>query len=125
MAGILPQGRTPGLPAALSAGRWAGRWAALALTAAALVPSGRAVAQQAGYGQTLGSPQQERELDYGTGGANNNTLLDATNPMDLMNRIRRATALDDATAPDDAVDAALRDFDSQTASPGSSQVTPP
>ncbi|MFQ6538030.1 MULTISPECIES: hypothetical protein [Aphanothece] len=118
MAGILPQGRTPVLHAVLSAG------CGVALAAAALLPTGRAVAQEAGYGQTISSPQQERELDYGTGGTNNN-LLDATNPMDLMNRLRRATALDEATAPDDAVDAALKDYHSETASPGASQVKAP
>lgn len=85
--------------------------AGLALLVAA--PSaGPAAAQEAGYGQTLNSPQQQRELDYGTGPARN-TVLDATNPIDLMNRLQRATAMDDATPPADAIDAALRDFQNQ------------
>ena len=29
-----------------------------------------------------------------------------------MNRLRRSTAMDDATSPDQAVDKALKDFDS-------------
>lgn len=77
-----------------------------------------------GYGQTISSPQQERELDYGTG-SKGSSVLDATNPIELMNRLRRATALDDATPPGDAVDAALKDFHSQTASPGSAGVKAP
>ncbi|EAR20002.1 hypothetical protein WH7805_13818 [Synechococcus sp. WH 7805] len=35
-------------------------------------------------------------------------MLDATNPMELMQRLRQATSLNDATAPSDAIDAALR-----------------
>ncbi|KZR76434.1 hypothetical protein [Prochlorococcus marinus] len=52
---------------------------------------------------------QERDL-YNTVPGNNDkgTILDATNPMDLMNRLRRSTAMDDATAPSDAIDAALK-----------------
>jgi hypothetical protein len=44
-------------------------------------------------------------------------VLDATNPVDLMNRLRRATAMDDATPPSDAIDAALKDFQAQPAKP--------
>lgn len=77
----------------------------------ALVPLA-AQAQQAGYGQTIDSPQQERELDYGTG-SNSGAVLDATNPIELMNRLQRASAMDDATVPSDAIDAALKDFQTQ------------
>lgn len=92
-----------------------------------LAPGGAALAQSAqdlkGYGQTIGSPQQERELDYGTGNKSG-SVFDATNPIDLMNRMRRATALDDATTPGDAVDAALKDFHSQS-SPGAAGAKAP
>jgi hypothetical protein len=37
-------------------------------------------------------------------------VLDATNPMDLLNRIRQSNAMDDATPPSDAVDAALKAY---------------
>ena len=52
---------------------------------------------------------QEREM-YNTlpGSAQKGTILDATNPMELMNRLRRASAMDNATAPSDAIDQALR-----------------
>ena len=92
-----------------------GRPAAGLLAACALVAmaAGSALAQEKGYGQTISSPQQERELDYGTGTNRGSSVLDSANPIDLMNKLRRATAMDDATQPGDAVDAALRDFHSQ------------
>ncbi|WP_050757009.1 hypothetical protein [Cyanobium sp. PCC 7001] len=101
----------------------------VALGAALLPLAGvapHAEAQQAGYGQTLGGPIEDNGRDVGTGAPRTNSnVLDATNPIDLMNRLRRATALDDATPPGDAVDAALRDFDSQTASPGAAPLRSP
>jgi hypothetical protein len=91
-----------------------------------LAPS-PARAQQAGFGQTINAPQQERMLDEGSGSGPGSTILDATNPIDLMNRIRRATALENATPPRDAIDAALRDFEAapQPATPGSSLIQAP
>ncbi|WP_255023904.1 hypothetical protein [Cyanobium sp. T1G-Tous] len=80
---------------------------------------GVALAQEKGYGQTISSPQQERELDYGTGTNRGGTVLDSANPIDLMNKLRKATSMDDATPPGDAVDAALRDFHSPPAAPAS------
>ena len=35
------------------------------------------------------------------------------NPMELMNIIRRASAMEDATSPSDAIDQALKAFDEQ------------
>jgi hypothetical protein len=72
-------------------------------------------AQQTGYGQTLGTSPQERQMYDGSSPGKQNSILDATNPIDLMNRIRRSTALDDATPPGTAIDQALREFDSQSA----------
>ena len=58
--------------------------------------------------------KQEREI-YGNGapGADGGSILDATNPMDLINRIRQAGSLDDATPPADAIDAALKALELQ------------
>ena len=86
---------------------------------AAVAGVGAARAQERGYGQTISSPQQERELDYGTGTNRGGSVLDSANPIDLMNKLRKATAMDDATPPGDAVDAALRDFHSPPAPPAS------
>jgi len=82
----------------------------LALLPAPLALCGPVGAQTSGYGQTMGTSPQERQI-Y-DGGASKSSVLDATNPIDLMNRLRRSTAMDDATSPDQAVDKALKDFDS-------------
>jgi hypothetical protein len=94
----------------------------LPLLLASAVPVG---AQQQGYGQTINSPQQERELDAGTGAPSRNSALDATNPIELMNRLRRASAFDNATPPSDAIDAALRDFQPDPAASGSGSMVAP
>ena len=86
---------------------------------ASVVGVGAARAQEKGYGQTISSPQQERELDYGTGTNRGGSALDSANPIDLMNKLRKATSMDNATNPGDAVDAALRDFHSPPAAPAS------
>ena len=101
----------------------------IALSGAALLAGMAAAgaparAQQKGYGQTISSPQQERELDYGTGPTRSGSVLDSANPIELMNRLRKASSLDDATQPGDAVDAALRDFNSQSASPAATVKSP-
>lgn len=75
-----------------------------------------AMAQQQGYGQTIGAGQQERELNFGAGPNRSGGILDSANPIDLMNKIRRGTAMDDATPPGDAIDAALRDYHQQSGS---------
>ena len=41
------------------------------------------------------------------------TILEATNPIELINRLRDATALDNATSPSDAIDEALRALEPQ------------
>ena len=52
---------------------------------------------------------KEREIhDTFSADQKNGSILDATNPMELINQLRRATAMDDATSPSDAIDEALR-----------------
>ena len=94
------------------------------LLAAMAVGGAPGRAQQKGYGQTISSPQQERELDYGTGPTRSGSVLDSANPIELMNKLRKASSLDDATQPGDAVDAALRDFNSQPAAPAATVKAP-
>lgn len=89
------------------------------LSAPLLLPVAPAAAQQAGYGQTLGTTPMERQLYDGTGRPNSGSILDSTNPIDLMNKIRRGTAMDDATPPSSAIDQALQQLDAQTAPAGS------
>ena len=50
-------------------------------------------------------------LDTTSGSKSEGSVLDATNPMQLMQRLRQATSLNDATDPVDAIDAALRAFE--------------
>ena len=52
--------------------------------------------------------REEREIFSPGPGGDSGAILDATNPMDLINRIQRAGAMDDATPPSDAIDAALK-----------------
>jgi hypothetical protein len=55
--------------------------------------------------------REERQIySPDAAGSGGGSVLDATNPMDLLNRIRRSTAMDDATPPSDAVDAALKAY---------------
>jgi hypothetical protein len=81
----------------------------LALAPVPLALCGPAGAQVAGYGQTMGTSPQERQVYEG--GGSKSSVLDASNPIDLMNRLRRGSAMDDATSPGQAVDKALKDFD--------------
>jgi hypothetical protein len=94
---------------------------AIAATAAALVllPAAEGLAQEKGYGQTLGTSPMERQFyEYGPGNSGSGgTILESTNPLDLMNKLRRSTALDEATPPGSAVDQAIRDFDAQMTKP--------
>ncbi|MFM7676525.1 MAG: hypothetical protein ACKO5F_13305 [Synechococcus sp.] len=79
-----------------------------------------ALAEPQGWSQPYGMSKQERDLlDYGPGSGKGDSILDTTNPLDLMNKIRKGSALDDATPPGDAIDQALRDFDAQQ-TPGTS-----
>ena len=72
------------------------------------------------------SVQEQRFYDYGPSGSNGtpkgSSVLDSANPLDLMNKIRKGTAMDDATNPTDAIDAALKALDAQA--PASSPSAP-
>ena len=48
------------------------------------------------------------------GGDKRTSILDATNPMELMNRLQRASAMNNATSPSDAIDQALKALDQNT-----------
>ena len=74
------------------------------------------------------SLQEQRFYDYGPNGANGtpsgNSILDSENPIELMNQIRKGTAMDDATNPTDAIDAALKALEAQAPAPGASPAAP-
>ena len=57
------------------------------------------------------SKQEQQFYDYGPSsgsGKGGGSILDSANPMDLMNKLRKSTAMDDATPPGDAIDRALK-----------------
>lgn len=96
-------------------------WAVLSLSlgcglAAGLPP---ALAQQSGYGQTMGSSPMEQQLynyDPGNGSrpGGSSSGLNPANPLDLINKIRKGSAMDNATPPGDAVDQALKELEAQS-----------
>jgi hypothetical protein len=56
----------------------------------------------------------QQTLDASTGASSKSGagVLGSTNPFDLMNKLRQATALDEATPPRDAIDAAVSEYQS-------------
>ena len=82
----------------------------LAIVALLPVVSCPAVAQM---GSDYETPQERQIYSPDSAGSAGGSVLDATNPMDLLNRIRRSGAMDDATAPSDAVDDALKAYQQQ------------
>lgn len=74
-----------------------------------------------GFGPPLGVSPQDRQI-FGNGGGSgsgvgpgsNGSGIDLNNPIDLINRLRRSTALDDATPPASAVDQALKALEAQS-----------
>lgn len=111
---VQPGWRRPTLPRSLA---WLGT---TLLLAAASAP---ARAQQAGYGQTMGTTPMERQVYDGTGKPSGGSILDSTNPIDLMNKLRRGSAMDDATPPSSAIDDALKELDAQSAPAAAAAVS--
>ena len=65
------------------------------------------------YAQLIADSElpQEREIhDTFSRDQNKGSVIDATNPIELINRLRRASAMDNATSPADAIDDALKGF---------------
>jgi hypothetical protein len=89
---------------------------AAALLAPVLDPSA-ALAQQQGYGQTMGTSPMERQLydSNPRGGGGSGSPLESGNPLDILNAIRRNSSLSDATPPASAIDDALKEFDARPA----------
>ena len=84
-----------------------------------LAGAGAARAQQSGYGQTMGTSPMEQQIynnDPGSGGRPGGSAggINPANPLDLINKIRKGSAMDDATPPGDAVDQALKALEAQS-----------
>ena len=88
----------------------------LFLAAFSMVAFGLSISFDRSLAQVSGEHKNPEELElYETvpGQGKQETILDATNPMELMNRLRAATALDNATSPSDAIDDALKAFEEE------------
>ena len=83
----------------------------------ALVASAEVLAQESPMGSGYQSPQQRDVFQTVPGQNDQESVLDATNPMDLMNRLRRANAMNDATPPSDAIDADRKALESSQPAP--------
>ena len=82
-----------------------------------LLTAADVLAQESPLGSGYQSPQQRDVFQTVPGQNKQESVLDATNPIDLMNRLRRANAMNDATPPADAIDAALKAFESSQPAP--------
>jgi hypothetical protein len=98
--------------------------AALALLSLPLASSA-ALAQTNSFGQSI---QEQQIYDNSPTGRPSGGILESGNPMELMNKLRRNSALDEATQPGDAIDQALRALEAQAApspaTPGSTLKAP-
>lgn len=98
--------------------------AASTLLALPLLPP-TAQAQLSSFGQSV---QEKQIYDNSPTGRPTGGILESGNPMELMNKLRRNSALDNATQPGDAIDQALKDLEVQAApapGPAGPLVTPP
>ena len=82
----------------------------MAMVALLPLASQPAIAQM---GSSYETPEQRQLYNPDSTGSGGGSVQDATNPMDLLNRIRRSGAMEDATPPSDAVDAALKAYQQQ------------
>ena len=116
--------------AAFSSPRMARALALLAPLPLALASSLAPAAAQQGYGQTLGtSPMEQQMYNYNPSGGSQpgsgSSGLNPANPLDLINKIRKGNALNDATPPGDAVDRALRELETQSGPKPATKPTGP
>ena len=82
---------------------------AVSATSIWLTPA--AIAQSSFGGQSPFETNEDRDIFNNLPDAKRQgSVLDATNPMELMQRLREATSMNDATDPVDAIDAALQEF---------------
>lgn len=108
------------MPSLLKAGALCVAGAALLL--APLPASAQTSLSETGSGFQTGNDRDI--LDTTSGNNSEGTVLDATNPMQLMQRLRQATSLNDATDPVDAIDAALKALEQPGPSAGTAGTLP-
>ncbi len=76
--------------------------------------------------QSLDDPKvpQQREI-HNTFADDQEKGIDATNPIKFLNKLRQATALDNATTPSDAIDDALKAFDNDELDSSTTETSSP
>lgn len=83
----------------------------MAVSATSIWLTPAAIAQSSFGGQSPFETNEDRDIFNNLPDAKRQgSVLDATNPMELMQRLREATSMNDATDPVDAIDAALQEF---------------
>jgi hypothetical protein len=101
------------------------RWMAAPLFGALLLwPTLAATALRAAPATPQDSPTQRSFSDYAPSQQDKRSLLDVTNPLELMNRLRNLNSMENATSPGDAVDRALKQFDQPGGTRSSAPVRP-
>ena len=108
------------MPSLLKSGALAVAWFAL------LAASQPGVAQTSLSESSSGFERNSDRDIFNTiqGESDKGSVLDATNPMELMQRLRQATSLNDATDPSDAIDAALRALEQPDPAAGTAGTLP-
>lgn len=88
--------------------------------------SGDAARADYAYGYSKVEQQFINQDNGGNGPAKGDSILDSTNPLDLMNKLRRGAAMEEATPPKDSIDAALKELEqlSKPATASTAGVTP-
>ena len=83
----------------------------MAVSATSIWLTPAAIAQSSFGGQSPFETNEDRDIFNNLPDAKRQgSVLDATNPMELIQRLREATSMNDATDPVDAIDAALQEF---------------
>ncbi|MEY3735015.1 MAG: hypothetical protein RLZZ624_73 [Cyanobacteriota bacterium] len=74
---------------------------------------GRGGAARADYAYGYSKVEQQfiNQDTTGNGPGKGDSILDSTNPLELMNKLRRGAAMEEATPPKDSIDAALMELE--------------
>lgn len=99
------------------------RLAAAVATALVLIPALAATGLWAAPATPQESSTERRFSEYSPT-QDKRSLLDVTNPLELMNRLRNLSSMDNATSPVDAIDRALKQFDQPSGARPSAPVRP-
>lgn len=74
---------------------------------------------------TFGQSVQEQQIYDNSPTGRPTGVLESGNPLELMNKLRRGTAMENATTPGDAIDQALRELEPPPSTPGQAGVKAP